>query len=98
MLRIPADTADRVHRAGDDEPAEREQGLRLDHPPHVRPADDRAPHQGEISAVVQTVQSLGTFAIFEFFSILKNDLLLFFIKLIWLGVGFLNRTGAEIGQ
>ena len=28
---------------------------------------------------------------------MKNDIFVFFIKLIWLGVGFLNRTGADIG-
>ena len=37
---------------------------------------------------------VGTWGIF---SITKNDFLAIFIKLIWLGVGFLNRTGAEIG-
>ena len=39
---------------------------------------------------------LGTFGIFNFF-IYKKWFFAFFIKLIWLGVGFLNRTGAEIG-
>ena len=39
----------------------------------------------------------GHFRYFLVFSIIKNDLLAFFIKLIWLGVGFLNRSGAEIG-
>ena len=29
---------------------------------------------------------------------MKNDLFAFFIKLIWLGAGFLNTTGAEIGH
>ena len=27
----------------------------------------------------------------------KNYIFAFFIKLIWLGVSFLNKTGAEIG-
>ena len=39
----------------------------------------------------------GHFRYFLIFSLIKNDFLHFFIKLIWLGVGFLNRTGAEIG-
>ena len=43
-----------------------------------------------------TVQSWALEVFFNFFN---NEKLLFaiFIKLIWLGVGFLNRTGAEIG-
>ena len=36
------------------------------------------------------------FRYFLIFSQIKNDFCIF-IKLIWLGVGFLNRTGAEIG-
>ena len=39
----------------------------------------------------------GHFRYFWIFSIIKNYFFAFFIKLIWLGVGFLNRTGAEIG-
>ena len=39
---------------------------------------------------------LGTFGIFYFFN-KKKWIFVFFIKLIWLGVEFLNRTGAEIG-
>ena len=38
---------------------------------------------------------LGTFGIFNFLNN-KKLLLAFFLKLISLGVGFLNRTGAEI--
>ena len=38
---------------------------------------------------------LGTFGIFYFFS--NKMIFAFFIKLIWLWVGFLNRTGAEVG-
>ena len=41
---------------------------------------------------------LGTFGIFEFFSTIKNHFFAFFIKLIRLGVGFLNMTGAEVGN
>ena len=43
------------------------------------------------------VAELGTFGIFLFFHQKKNNFFAFFIKLIWLGGGFLNRTGAEIG-
>ena len=32
-----------------------------------------------------------------FVSLIKNDFLHFYIKLIWLGAGYLKRTGAEIG-
>ena len=39
---------------------------------------------------------LGTSGIFKYFHSLKM-IFAFFIKLNWLGVGFLNRTGAEIG-
>ena len=39
---------------------------------------------------------LGTFDIFNFFND-KNDIFAFFIKLIWRGIDFLNRNGAEIG-
>ena len=39
----------------------------------------------------------GHFRYFLIFSIIKNAFLPFFIKLIWLGVGFSSRTGAEIG-
>ena len=39
----------------------------------------------------------GHFRYFLVFSLIKNEFVPFFIKLIWLGVGFLNRTGAEIG-
>ena len=38
----------------------------------------------------------GHFRYFWIFSLIKNDFFAFFIKLIWLGVGFLNRTGAVI--
>ena len=38
---------------------------------------------------------LGTFGFFNF-SNNKKWVFAFFIKLIWLGEGFLNRTGAEI--
>ena len=38
----------------------------------------------------------GTFGIFYFFNS-KNWFFAFLTELIWLGVGFLNRTGAEIG-
>ena len=36
-------------------------------------------------------------AVFFYFSIIKMILFAFFIKLICLGVDFLNRNGAEIG-
>ena len=49
------------------------------------------------SVSVNMPSELGTFGIFKFFSMIKNDFFSYFIKLIWLGVGFLNRTGAEIG-
>ena len=39
----------------------------------------------------------GHFRYFKNFSLIKNDFFSIFIKLIWLWVGFLNRTGAEIG-
>ena len=40
-----------------------------------------------------------TWALSDFliFSKIKNDCFAFFIKLIWLGVGFLNRIGEETG-
>ena len=39
----------------------------------------------------------GHFRYFLIFSTVKNDFIAFFIKLIGQGVGFLYRTGAEIG-
>ena len=39
----------------------------------------------------------GRFRYFSIFSLLKKLIFSFFIQLIWLGGGFLNRTGAEIG-
>ena len=42
------------------------------------------------------LSELGTLGIFLFFNN-KKWFFAFFIELIWLGVGFLNRTGAEIG-
>ena len=39
----------------------------------------------------------GHLRYFFIFSLIKNEFFAFFIKLIWLGVGFLNRTDAEIG-
>ena len=56
--------------------------------PKVPSSDDRTPGRGELP---------GTFGIFNVFSIVKNDIFAFFIKLIWLGVGLLTRAGAEIG-
>ena len=40
----------------------------------------------------------GHFRYFLIFSLIKKWFFAFFIKLIWLGVGFLNRTGAEVGH
>ena len=40
----------------------------------------------------------GHFRYFFIFSTIKNDLFASFIKLIWLGMGFLNRTGAELNR
>ena len=47
---------------------------------------------------VHTVSKLQvcSSAYFFIFTIIKNDFCIF-IRLIWLGVGFLNMTGAEIG-
>ena len=42
-------------------------------------------------------QSCWALSVFYNFFNNKKDLFVFFIKLIWLGVGFLNRTGGEIG-
>ena len=39
----------------------------------------------------------GHFRYFLIFSIIKKRCFAFFIKLIWLGVGYLNRIDAEIG-
>ena len=49
--------------------------------------------------VVATSDSEQSWALLVFFifSIIKNYFVAFFTKLIWLGVGFLNRTSAEIG-
>ena len=46
--------------------------------------------------MVYNQAELGTFGIFEFVQY-KTLFFALFIKLILLGVGFLNRTGAEIG-
>ena len=42
-------------------------------------------------------QSWALSVFLNFFTNKKLIFFAFFIKLIWLGVGFLNRTGAEIG-
>ena len=36
-------------------------------------------------------------SVFWIFSIIKKRIFSYFIKIVWLGVGFLNRTGADIG-
>ena len=51
----------------------------------------------ENSAHVLAFARAGHFRYFLMFSILIKMIFAFFIKLIWLGVGFLNITGAEIG-
>ena len=48
-----------------------------------------------LSAISAVWPELGTSGIFFIFSLIKNYFFAFFIKLIWLGVGLLNRTGAE---
>ena len=56
-----------------------------------------AERKGEGFFFVISLQSWGHFWYFIIFSIIKKWFSAFFIKLIWLGVSFLNRTGAEIG-
>ena len=43
------------------------------------------------------MRAAGHLRYFLIFSIIDDYFSSFFVKLIWLGVGFLNRTGAEIG-
>ena len=50
----------------------------------------------KVTVGVGNSAELGTLGIFEFFND-KKMIFGFFVKLIWLGVGFLNRTGAETG-
>ena len=52
-----------------------------------------------IAKVIQIHRYDQSWEILVFFNFLNNKNWFFciFIKLIWLGVGFLNRTGAEIG-
>ena len=38
----------------------------------------------------------GHLRYFLIFSMMKNDIFAFITKIIWLGVGLLNRTGTEI--
>ena len=70
--------------------------------------DDHELDQHDDKASSQEVFVLGTYnqhlgmqswALSVFFNLFNTKKLLFafFIKLIWLGVGFLNRTAAEIG-
>ena len=46
---------------------------------------------------VPTSAQSWALSVFLIFFTSKKWYFAFFIKLIWLGVGFLNRTGAEIG-
>ena len=52
---------------------------------------------GKIEDKQQSVAELGTFGIFFFFLNNKKKIFAFCIKLNWLRLGFLNRTGGEIG-
>ena len=45
----------------------------------------------------KTCHQSWALSVFLIFSTIKNYFLHFFVKLIWLGVGILNRNGAEIG-
>ena len=64
---------------------------------HIRSIEWEIPVMGPVLIVYYESGQSWALAVFLIFFTNKKWFFAFFVKLIWLGVGFLNRAGAEIG-